>query len=239
MMNELRKSLTNTDPVRVRIKVCGITSLSDALACADAGVDLIGFNFYARSPRFVAPSLAGEIVAELDSRLIRVGVFVNAPPRDVARIVEEARLDAVQLHGDETPTYFRELRTLLPASCRMMKALRVSDGFVTESVSAFDADAVLLDTYAAGAYGGTGHTFDWQIAARAREIEPRLFVAGGLTPERVGAAVRVVRPAGVDTCSGVESAPGVKSKNRIAEFVAAVRRAEQETGAGMSEGEQL
>ena len=238
-MNEYEKSLTNPNAARVRIKVCGITSLNDALACADASVDLIGFNFYARSPRYVAPSLAGEIAARLDPRMMRVGVFVNAPPQDVASIVEEARLDAVQLHGDETPACFHELRTLLPASCQMMKALRVGDEFVSESISAFGADAVLLDTYAAGAYGGTGHTFDWEIAARARRIEPRLFVAGGLTPELVGAAVRQVRPAGVDACSGVESTPGVKSKNRIAAFVAAVREAEQELRDEMSEGEQL
>lgn len=228
--------ISSAATTQVRIKICGVTNATDARVCSDAGVDLIGFNFYPRSPRYVAPPLAREIAS--DANMDRVGVFVNAPLEDVARVVEDARLDAVQLHGDETPDYCRGLRARLPASCRIIKALRVGDGFELENVGAFGTDAVLLDAHAAGAYGGTGHTFDWEIAARAREIEPRLFLAGGLTAERVGTAVRAVRPAGVDACSGVESAPGVKSAKRIAEFVAAVRRAEREMTEEMAEGEQ-
>jgi phosphoribosylanthranilate isomerase len=201
-----------------RVKVCGITKLEDALAALEAGADMLGFNFYARSPRYVAPAAAREIIERLPEGAACVGVFVNeATPSDVERIAREAGLDAVQLHGDETPAYCQSLRGLTT-----IKALRVGGDYEVETAADFDTDAVLLDAYVPGERGGTGHTFDWSIAARTRERVPQLFLAGGLTPDNVAAAVAAVRPYAVDVCSGVETSPGRKSPELIRRFVKAV-----------------
>ncbi len=207
------------------VKICGITNRDDALACSAAGVDLLGFNFYSRSPRFVSMDEARRIVAELPEGIESVGVFVNSAPEDVRATVERVRLDAVQLHGDESPDYCRALRRGLPASCTLIKAFRAGADFRIADIDEFPADAVLLDAYRADLYGGTGETCDWTMARAAREAVPRLFLAGGLTAENVAAAVQAVRPYAVDACSGVESAPGRKSLERLARFVAAVRGA--------------
>jgi phosphoribosylanthranilate isomerase len=201
-----------------RVKVCGITCLEDALAALDAGADMLGFNFYQRSPRYVSPTDAAQIAGRMPEHVTCVGVFVNEPaPEDVERVAREAGLKVVQLHGDETPEYCRSLRGLTT-----VKALRVRADFEVESAAAFDTDAILLDAYVAGERGGTGHTFDWTLAARARERVPRLFLAGGLTPDNVAAAVAAVRPYAVDVCSGVETAPGRKSAELMRRFVEAV-----------------
>src|SRR5919107_2041176 len=202
------------------VKVCGITNLEDALAAVEAGADMLGFNFYARSPRHVEPSDARRVVERLPEGVACVGVFVNEPsPEDVLRIAREARLSAVQLHGDETPEFCRALRGL-----KTIKALRVRKGFGAESASVFETDAVLLDAYAPDAFGGTGHTFDWALARATREVVSRLILAGGLKPENVAAAVESVGPYAVDVCSGVETSPGRKSPRLMRDFVAAVRR---------------
>ena len=201
-----------------RVKVCGITNLEDALAALEAGADMLGFNFYARSPRYVTPAAAREIIGRLPEGTSCVGVFVNEPsPSDVERIAREAGLGAAQLHGDETPAYCQSLRGLTT-----IKALRVGTDYKVETAAAFDADAVLLDAYVPGERGGTGHTFDWTIATLTRESVPQLFLAGGLTPDNVAAAVAAVRPYAVDVCSGVETSPGRKSPELIRRFVRAV-----------------
>jgi phosphoribosylanthranilate isomerase len=201
-----------------RVKVCGITNLEDALAALDAGADMLGFNFYPRSPRYVSPLESRKIIERLPAAVSCVGVFVNEPsPADVERVAREAGLGAVQLHGDETPEYCRSLRGLTT-----IKALRVGADYNLESAAAFDTDAVLLDAYVAGARGGTGHTFDWTLATLTRERVPRLFLAGGLNPDNVGSAVAAVRPYAVDVCSGVETSPGRKSPELMRRFVKAV-----------------
>ena len=202
-----------------RVKVCGITNLEDALAALEAGADMLGFNFYARSPRYVTPSEAGKIVERLPDGVSCVGVFVNeSAPADVERIAREAGLGAVQLHGDETPEFCRELRGLTT-----IKALRVGADFNVESAAAYHTDAVLLDAYVAGTRGGTGHTFDWTLATLTRERVPKLFIAGGLNPDNVAAAVAAVRPYAVDVCSGVETSPGRKSPQLMRRFVEQVK----------------
>jgi phosphoribosylanthranilate isomerase len=202
-----------------RVKVCGITNVEDALAALDAGADMLGFNFYTRSPRYVSPAEARKIIARLPEGASCVGVFVNEPaPADVERIAREAGLDAVQLHGDETPGYCRSLHGLTT-----IKALRVGADFDADSAASYNTDAVLLDAYVAGARGGTGHTFDWSLAAQTRERVPKLFLAGGLNPDNVPAAVAAVRPYAVDVCSGVETAPGRKSPELMRRFVEQVR----------------
>lgn len=202
-----------------RVKVCGITNLEDALAALEAGADLLGLNFYARSPRYVAPADARRIVERLPEGVECVGVFVNeAAPSDVERIAREAGVGAVQLHGEETHEFCRALR-----GRPTIKALRVGPGFTPEAAAGYPTDAVLLDAYVAGEWGGTGHTFDWSLARRTRESVPRLFLAGGLKPENVAEAVAAVRPHAVDVCSGVETAPGRKSLQLIRRFVEQVK----------------
>ena len=203
------------------VKICGITNLEDALAAVEAGASLLGFNFYARSPRHVSPGDARRIAGRLPEGVTGVGVFVNkAGPGEVERVARESGLGAAQLHGDETPEFCRGLCGLTT-----IKALRVGAGYSAEAAALYATDAVLLDAYAPGSYGGTGHTFDWTLARRTREVVPRLFLAGGLTPENVAEAVESVRPYAVDVCSGVETAPGRKSFRLMRLFVERVREA--------------
>ena len=200
------------------VKVCGVTNVEDALAALDAGADMLGFNFYARSPRYVTPAAARKIVEQLPERVSCVGVFVNEPaPAEVERIARAAGLGAVQLHGDESPEFCRRLGGLTT-----IKALRVGADYTPESAAAYQTDAVLLDAYVAGARGGTGHTFDWTLAALTRGRVPRLFLAGGLNPDNVASAVAAVRPYAVDVCSGVETSPGRKSPELMRRFLRAV-----------------
>ncbi|HEX6185933.1 MAG TPA: phosphoribosylanthranilate isomerase [Pyrinomonadaceae bacterium] len=202
-----------------RVKVCGITNLEDALAALEAGAEMLGFNFYARSPRYVTPADARRVVERLPEGVECVGVFVNeSAPEEVERFAREACVGAVQLHGDETPEFCRALRELTT-----IKALRVGPGYTAESAARYPTDAVLLDAYVAGEWGGTGHTFDWSLARRTREAVPRLFLAGGLRPDNVAEAVAAVRPYAVDVCSGVETSPGRKSLPLMRRFVEQVR----------------
>ncbi len=202
----------------VQIKICGITNTEDALAAVEAGADALGFNFYRKSPRYVSAREAGRIVERLPARVLCVGVFVNEDAEEVRRVVKEAGLGAAQLHGDESADYCRGL------GCGMtIKALRVGEGFDVERVAQFGTDAVLLDAFTREAFGGTGRTFDWEVARRASALVPKLFLAGGLTPKNVAEAVRAVRPFAVDVCSGVETAPGRKSAALVKNFIEAAR----------------
>jgi phosphoribosylanthranilate isomerase len=202
----------------LKVKICGITNVDDALAAVGAGADALGFNFYRKSPRYVTPEEARRIVERVPGRVLCVGVFVNEEADEVRRVVASAGLGAAQLHGDESADYCRAL------GCGMtIKALRVGEGFDVGAVARCGAEAVLLDAFAGEAFGGTGRTFDWEVARRARALAPRLFLAGGLTPENVSEAVRAVRPFAVDVCSGVETAPGRKSLALVKNFIEAAR----------------
>lgn len=204
------------------VKICGVTNLEDALLCVEAGADMLGFNFYPRSPRYVAPEVARDITARLPAPVVGVGVFVNEEsPRRVEELASLANIAAVQLHGDEPAAYCRALRGRF-----VIKALRVSADFAAESASAYETQAVLLDAYSRDLYGGTGDVFDWSAARRARALVPQLFLAGGLGPHNVAEAVRAVAPYAVDACSLLERAPGLKDAGRVRAFVAAVRRAD-------------
>jgi phosphoribosylanthranilate isomerase len=206
----------------VQVKICGITNLDDALAAAEAGARLLGFNFYPRSPRYVAPGEARRIVESLPPGVEGYGVFVNEQgPEAVRAVAREAGLSAVQLHGDESPEFCDSLGGLFT-----IKALRVGPGFEARSARLYRTDAVLLDAYSGEAYGGTGKTFDWSLARETREAVGKLFLAGGLTPDTVAAAVKAVRPYAVDVCSGVESSPGRKDHALLRRFVEAARAAE-------------
>jgi len=208
----------------VQIKICGITNVDDALACVDAGADLLGFNFYPDSPRYIEPDAAREIVAQLPAAILTVGVFVNAgePPK-VARLADAAGVAAVQVHGDESPSYCRELNGRF-----VIKALRATKGFKPESALDFDTDALLLDSFDAHLAGGTGKVFDWSLAQRTSELVPKLILAGGLGPENVAEAVATVQPYGVDACSRLERSPGRKDIAQVRAFIEAIRAYEHQ-----------
>jgi indole-3-glycerol phosphate synthase/phosphoribosylanthranilate isomerase/anthranilate synthase/indole-3-glycerol phosphate synthase/phosphoribosylanthranilate isomerase len=212
---------------RVRVKICGITNLNDAQVCVGAGADMLGFNFYPLSPRYIAPEEACRIIEQLPSETTSVGIFVNeTSPEKVARIAAIAQVVAVQLHGEETPFYCQALKDRF-----VIKALRVQEGFKPEQISEYETEAILLDAFNSKARGGTGERFDWSIAQQARQFASKLFLAGGLTPENVTEAVGMVRPYAVDVCSSVESTQGQKDKRRVREFIAAARRSAKETAA--------
>jgi phosphoribosylanthranilate isomerase len=203
----------------VFVKICGITNLEDALAALSAGADALGFNFYRRSSRCIAPAAARRIIEALPSEAFPVGVFVNeSGPEEVERIADEAGIRAVQLHGDETPAYCRALKDRF-----VIKALRVSRDFEPESVLEYETNAILLDAFDRDARGGTGRVIDWQLARRTRELVPKLFLAGGLAIENVTEAIAAVRPYAVDACSGLECAPGRKDALRVQAFVKAAK----------------
>lgn len=208
-----------------RVKVCGITNLEDALAALEAGADLLGFNFWKGSSRYVSPETARRIIGELPASVLCVGVFVDEDgPEAVARTAAEGGVGAVQLHGSESPEFCARLGDI-----KVIKALRVGADFSVERVADYRTDAILLDAYSEKMMGGTGETFDWTLARRARELVGKLYLAGGLTPENVRDAVGEVGPFAVDVCSGVEIAPGRKDAGRVRAFVAAVRSAELKT----------
>jgi phosphoribosylanthranilate isomerase len=188
----------------VIVKVCGITNREDAIAAVEAGAGALGFNFYRKSPRYIAPAEAAAI--DVPAGVLKVGVFVNEPR--AAEIVAEAGLDIAQLHGDEIEA---------PVGIRVWKAFRVTDRFRLESIEAFPAEAYLLDT-PTEFYGGSGHPFDW---TRARGASRRILLAGGLDADNVKTAIQIARPWGVDACSRLESSPGRKDHSRMARFIAA------------------
>lgn len=200
-----------------RVKICGITNLEDALVAVEAGAFALGFNFYARSSRYISPRAARRIIEQLPAKVLSVGVFVNeSSPEEVARLSDEACVAAVQLHGDESPAYCRALRERF-----VIKALRVRAGFVPAGVLEYETDAILLDAFDETARGGTGRTFDWEVAGRVSALVPALFLAGGLAPENVREAIAAVRPFAVDACSRLESAPGKKDSARVRDFIRA------------------
>ncbi len=204
----------------MKVKLCGITSLDDALAACDAGADALGFNFAAEARernRYIDPGAAMKIIECLPPFVATVAVTVN---ETLARLEEYLGfVDSVQLHGEEDPGICAAL------SKRPIKAFRAGPGFVPESMLAYRASAYLLDTPVSGARGGTGQTGDWETAEMAVGLGRPIILAGGLTPENVAEAIRRVRPYGVDTASGVESAPGKKDHERIRLFVRNAKQA--------------
>ncbi|GAB4495785.1 MAG: phosphoribosylanthranilate isomerase [Anaerolineales bacterium] len=200
------------------IKICGITTLNDALAAVDAGADLLGFNFYPQSPRYIEPDSCRKITSLLGMEcphITLVGVFVNSPAPQIGAILETCHLHLAQLHGDEPPEMLAALGK------RAFKAFR---GVPTD-ITAYTRDAapaLLVDSAVKGLYGGSGVTTDWGKAAELSKQIP-LLLAGGLTPGNVAQAIAQVRPWGVDTASGVESSPGVKDVQKMRDFVAAAR----------------
>jgi phosphoribosylanthranilate isomerase len=202
-----------------KVKICGITNLPDGLAAAEAGADALGFMFWDGSPRRVTLETAAGISRMLPPFIIKVGVFVNAPADLVYRAIGDCGLSLLQFHGDETPEY------CLQFGLMSMKAFRIRDTESLSALPAYGTEAWLLDAFSSDKPGGTGERFDWDLALQARELGRPIFLAGGLTPENVGEAVRKVRPYAVDVSSGVERAPGKKDPAKVKAFIEAVRNA--------------
>lgn len=200
-----------------KVKICGITNPEDALLSAKFGADALGFNFYEKSPRYISPGKAREIIDELPPEILKVGVFVNESLDKILEIAETAKLDAIQLHGDESAEFVRELKR--KTNLEIIKAFRVSEDFRAEDVLKYDADAILLDAFSAKEYGGTGETFNWEIAGKVREIFPKMYLAGGLSAENVLEAVEKVKPFAVDSCSALENEKGKKDKLKTIRFI--------------------
>lgn len=200
------------------VKVCGITRVEDALAALQAGADALGLNFYQRSPRCVSQAEAKAIVEAVEGRALMVGVFVDEDPAEIARLKDLVGFQCVQFHGDEDP---KMVERFLPHA---YKAIRVRGSGVVELVQRYPGEHILLDAYVPGQEGGTGATFDWKFAQQVASLR-KTTLAGGLTPDNVRNAIRMVRPFCVDVASGVESAPGLKDPALMDRFVQQVRGA--------------
>lgn len=201
----------------VKVKICGITCLDDALAAVDAGADALGFVFCPLSPRHIFSEQAAKIIRALPPFVQTVGLFVNEELAVVNTTADQCGLDLVQLHGEETSEYCSSVRR------RVIKAFRVKDITTLDSLSQYDVAGCLLDAWSPAAHGGTGQVFNWEIAAEAVKREHRIVLAGGLTPENVAECIRQAWPYGVDVSSGVESAPGRKDTAKVRRFIEQVR----------------
>jgi phosphoribosylanthranilate isomerase len=204
---------------RVRVKICGVRSQEEALAAIDCGADALGFNFWSKSARFIEPEEARGIIQRLPVFTQCVGVFVNEDPLRLRQIIDETKINVVQLHGDEEPEFCEQI-----GGVKLIKAFRVGEAFNIEELKRFPAAAFLLDSKVKGEYGGTGKRFDWRIAVEAKSIAP-IILAGGITIANVAEAIDYVRPFAVDVCSGVEAEPGKKDLQKLREFMLEVDRA--------------
>lgn len=207
-----------------RVKTCGITGLADARQAVELGAWALGMIFWPGTPRRCSPEAAEEIGAELKRRVELTGVFVNAPLDDVIAMADRASLSLVQLHGDEGPSYCREVERRTGA--RVIKAVRVNGAAEVQALQPFHTDFHLLDAYSVTAPGGTGEIFDWSLA-RLHPRQPPVILSGGLTPDNVGQAIAQVHPYAVDTASGTEAAPGRKDPDKLIAFFRAVAAADE------------
>jgi phosphoribosylanthranilate isomerase len=212
----------------LKVKICGITRLSDAMDACDLGADVLGFNFVPSSPRYLNPYTAREIISELPPFVTTVGIFADEELSVVKDMSRFLNLDAVQLHGAEDARFCREVKS------PVLKALRVASLSDLEGVDEFDVSAYLLDARVDGVLGGSGQMFPWKVAKEFCRSH-KVFVAGGLTPENVGDAVRTLAPYGVDAASGVEARPGIKDPVLVERFIRAARCAGMGNGGGCGE----
>jgi len=202
----------------VKIKICGITNIDDAMASVDLGADALGFNFYKKSPRYIEPEKAAEIIAQLPPFIVPVAVFVNEREEKIREALTASCIHGVQFHGDETPEFCQRFGN------HVIKAFQVKDKESLKHMSHYRVSAYLLDSYREDLRGGTGETFDWHLAVVAKTFG-KIILAGGLNPDNVAEAVKLVQPYGVDVAGGVEREKGCKDHAKLKKFITEVRRA--------------
>ncbi len=192
----------------LKVKICGITNYQDAVAAMDMGADLLGFNFYPESPRYVTPENAADIINKLPGFIDTAGVFVNATAEQINKAEKLCQLDWIQLHGDEDPEF---CRLFLSHNVKTIKAIRVKTQSDIKKAESFFTDAILLDAFDPQKYGGTGLTFDWNVIGH---IGKRVFLAGGINPDNAAQAAKL-GVYGIDVCSGIEAEPGKKDHKKM------------------------
>lgn len=202
----------------VRVKICGITNLADARASVDAGCSALGFVFYKKSPRYVAPEKAAGIIKNLPKSIVKVGVFVDAREETIKRIARLCRLDMLQFHGDEPPEFCRKFKDY-----KVIKAFRIKDKLDLGNILRYNTFAYLFDTFARANQGGTGKSFNWVLLRRLGRLKPDIFLSGGLNVRNVREAIKIVRPEWVDVSSSLEIRPGKKGRGKIKNFMQAVK----------------
>jgi phosphoribosylanthranilate isomerase len=205
--------------VNVRVKICGITNVNDAMTAVEAGADALGFVFSRASPRYVTSGTAAEIIRALPPFISKVGVFVDPGEELVRNTVHDCGLDTLQFHGDESPAFCRQF------GAKVVKAFRVRDAESLRALVQYHAETWLLDSYVPGKPGGTGEQFNWALAGKAIQLGRPVILAGGLTAENVARAVREVRPFAIDVSSGVEARPGKKDPQKLKAFIRAAKQA--------------
>jgi phosphoribosylanthranilate isomerase len=203
----------------VKVKICGITNTADAQAAVEAGADILGFVFHDSSPRRVTIESAAGIAATVPPFILRAGVFVDADAETIFAALQRCGLNLLQFHGSESPDFCRQFGVM------SVKAFRIRDAGSLDALRTYNTDAWLLDAYSPDKPGGTGERFDWDLALEANKLGRPIFLAGGLTPDNVGEAVRRVRPFGVDVSSGVEAVPGRKDHQKVKDFIKAAKSA--------------
>lgn len=204
--------------VGIKAKICGITNLEDALASVNAGCDALGFVFYKKSPRYIAPEKAKNIIKSLPKSVIKVGVFVNSKERTIKHVARMCGLDILQFHGDESPEFCSRFN-----GYKVIKAFRVKDGLDLENILKYRPFAYLFDTYVKSKVGGTGKSFDWKLIRHVDGIKRPIFLSGGLTERNVKEAIESVHPDWVDVSSSLEMSPGRKNHNKVKDFIRAVK----------------
>jgi len=214
----------------VQIKICGITNLRDAKACAERGAHLIGLNFYPQSPRYIEPKVGRQIIEALPTNTVAVGVFVDGNADEIRKTANTAGVRCVQLHGNFSPEMAHELA----GEFRVIRVFSIHPRFRAEDVSLFPDSDVLIDAHHPDLRGGTGRTCDWSAARATLPFTRFLILSGGLNAQNVARAIATVTPHAVDVCSGVESAAGVKDHRALENFIGAVRMADRITSVSSS-----
>jgi phosphoribosylanthranilate isomerase len=200
--------------MKTKVKICGVTNIKDAINASWCGADLLGFVFFKKSRRYIDPRKAKKIIEILPPFILKVGLFVNEKVSRVMKVAAYCGLDFVQLHGDEDIGYLRKLKGL-----RLIKAIRIKNKAGLRNLDDLPCELILLDSYSAEKFGGTGRSFDWSLVKEIKKIKKPYVISGGLKPCNVGRAVEIFSPYAVDVSSGVEKSPGKKDKNLMKEFV--------------------
>ena len=203
-----------------RIKICGITDIKDAINAVELGADALGFMFFPGSKRYIEPDEARRIISELPPFVSSVGVFVNQDEDEIKSAMEISGAEKVQLHGDETPRFCASVNN--SGSYKVIKVIRIKDHVDAANIELYPVQAILFDKFSTEAYGGTGTSFKWDLL-QGLNLSKKVVLSGGLTPENVKEAIKIVRPYAVDVSSGVESSPGVKCSVKLRKFIEAVK----------------